>query len=167
MHTDTTNRSRPQAPDVRRKWPQAGSNATGLVFIVCGSSRPALPATGMANWALGLCPLEAAFYPGGNATASCQPRHLDYSARRSGCRRGGRAAEGARLESVYTGNRIEGSNPSPSARHCSHPIPELIKALAKPFALNPAYTRPYPVNSGYHAGYGSGDAGYFGGPHAN
>jgi hypothetical protein len=28
----------------------------------------------------------------------------------------GRAAEGARLESVYTGNRIEGSNPSPSAR---------------------------------------------------
>ena len=33
-----------------------------------------------------------------------------------GCRRGGRAAEGARLESVYTGNRIEGSNPSPSAK---------------------------------------------------
>src|SRR5262249_30309861 len=31
-------------------------------------------------------------------------------------RRGGRVAEGARLESVYTGNRIEGSNPSPSAR---------------------------------------------------
>lgn len=30
-------------------------------------------------------------------------------------RRGGRAVEGARLESVYTGNRIEGSNPSPSA----------------------------------------------------
>jgi hypothetical protein len=30
-------------------------------------------------------------------------------------RRGGRAVEGARLESVYTGNRIEGSNPSLSA----------------------------------------------------
>ena len=30
-------------------------------------------------------------------------------------RRGGRVAEGARLESVYTGNRIEGSNPSLSA----------------------------------------------------
>jgi hypothetical protein len=30
-------------------------------------------------------------------------------------RRGGRVAEGARLESVYAGNRIEGSNPSPSA----------------------------------------------------
>ena len=27
--------------------------------------------------------------------------------------RGGRVAEGARLESVYAGNRIEGSNPSP------------------------------------------------------
>ncbi len=32
-------------------------------------------------------------------------------------RRGGRVAEGARLESVYTGNRIVGSNPTPSARH--------------------------------------------------
>ena len=30
-------------------------------------------------------------------------------------RRGGRVVEGARLERVYTGNRIEGSNPSPSA----------------------------------------------------
>ena len=30
-------------------------------------------------------------------------------------RRGGRVAEGARLESVYTGNRIGGSNPPPSA----------------------------------------------------
>ena len=29
--------------------------------------------------------------------------------------RGGRVAEGARLESVYTGNRIVGSNPTPSA----------------------------------------------------
>ena len=32
-------------------------------------------------------------------------------------RRGGRVAEGARLESVYTGNRIVGSNPTPSAIH--------------------------------------------------
>jgi hypothetical protein len=31
-------------------------------------------------------------------------------------RRDGRVAEGARLESVYTGNRIVGSNPTPSAR---------------------------------------------------
>jgi hypothetical protein len=30
-------------------------------------------------------------------------------------RRGGRVVEGARLERVYTGNRIEGSNPSLSA----------------------------------------------------
>jgi hypothetical protein len=32
-------------------------------------------------------------------------------------RRGGRVVEGARLERVYTGNRIEGSNPSPSANN--------------------------------------------------
>ena len=31
-------------------------------------------------------------------------------------RRGGRVAEGARLESVYTGNRIAGSNPASSAK---------------------------------------------------
>ena len=36
-------------------------------------------------------------------------------------RRDGRVAEGARLESVYTGNRIVGSNPTPSARwHWNH-----------------------------------------------
>ncbi len=29
--------------------------------------------------------------------------------------RGGRVVEGARLESVYTGDRIAGSNPAPSA----------------------------------------------------
>lgn len=34
---------------------------------------------------------------------------------RCAVRRGGRVAEGARLERVYTGNRIEGSNPSLSA----------------------------------------------------
>jgi hypothetical protein len=32
-----------------------------------------------------------------------------------GLRRGGRVVEGARLESVYAGNRIAGSNPAPSA----------------------------------------------------
>ena len=34
-------------------------------------------------------------------------------------RRGGRVAEGARLESVFTGNRNVGSNPTPSANICS------------------------------------------------
>ena len=34
-------------------------------------------------------------------------------------RRDGRVAEGARLESVYTGNRIVGSNPTPSANAIS------------------------------------------------
>ena len=33
-------------------------------------------------------------------------------------------AEGARLESVYAGNRIEGSNPSPSANYPSNAIQE-------------------------------------------
>jgi hypothetical protein len=37
-------------------------------------------------------------------------------------RRGGRVAEGARLESVYTGNRIVGSNPTPSARPSDKPV---------------------------------------------
>jgi hypothetical protein len=41
-------------------------------------------------------------------------------------RRGGRVAEGARLESVYTGNRIVGSNPTPSAR----PLPERFSGQA-------------------------------------
>ena len=53
----------------------------------------------------------------------CAARVPDYSAplRGSALRatsaggRGGRAVEGARLESVYAGNRIAGSNPAPSA----------------------------------------------------
>ena len=36
--------------------------------------------------------------------------------RECGLRRGGRVVEGARLESVYVGNRIAGSNPAPSAK---------------------------------------------------
>ena len=35
--------------------------------------------------------------------------------------RGVRVVEGARLESVYTGNRIEGSNPSLSASQANRP----------------------------------------------
>lgn len=34
----------------------------------------------------------------------------------------GRVVEGARLESVYTGNRIAGSNPAPSANRCRNPL---------------------------------------------
>ena len=37
-------------------------------------------------------------------------------------RRDGRVAEGARLESVYTGNRIVGSNPTPSAISLSRAV---------------------------------------------
>jgi hypothetical protein len=46
---------------------------------------------------------------------SCQLATPRYIARTCLSRRGGRVAEGARLESVYTGNRIVGSNPTPSA----------------------------------------------------
>jgi hypothetical protein len=47
--------------------------------------------------------------------ASCQAHAPRYIAPIFLRRRGGRVAEGARLESVYTGNRIVGSNPTPSA----------------------------------------------------
>ena len=51
---------------------------------------------------------------GAIALGSCSP----WGARR----RGGRAAEGARLESVYAGNRIAGSNPAPSATFRDKPL---------------------------------------------
>lgn len=51
--------------------------------------------------------------PGEEAAMTiCVLRRHEYSARDW---RGGRVVEGARLESVYTGNRIAGSNPAPSA----------------------------------------------------
>ena len=43
-------------------------------------------------------------------------------------RRDGRVAEGARLESVYTGNRIVGSNPTPSAK-----TPDFFSTIANTF----------------------------------
>ncbi len=50
-------------------------------------------------------------------------------------------AEGARLESVYTGNRIEGSNPSLSASFLENASPgaQLKRKLAriKPFLAHP------------------------------
>ena len=61
--------------------------------------------------------------------SACQRAPGDYSAparrkarRRAALRRDGRVAEGARLESVYTGNRIVGSNPTPSATNSVFPI---------------------------------------------
>ena len=53
--------------------------------------------------------------------AGCHPRRHGYIARLLR-RRDGRVAEGARLESVYTGNRIVGSNPTPSARTYLEPV---------------------------------------------
>ena len=43
------------------------------------------------------------------------PDGKGFACASSTLRRGGRVVEGARLESVYTGNRIAGSNPAPSA----------------------------------------------------
>ena len=40
---------------------------------------------------------------------------LHFRSNEISIRRGGRVVEGARLESVYTGNRIVGSNPTLSA----------------------------------------------------
>jgi hypothetical protein len=57
-----------------------------------------------------LCPWRRSF------RAGCNSRPGRYIALASVIRRGGRVAEGARLESVYTGNRIVGSNPTPSAK---------------------------------------------------
>ena len=58
--------------------------------------------------------------------ARCYAPRLRSFSIESARRRGGRAVEGARLESVYTGNRIAGSNPAPSAtlvfRHLSPPF---------------------------------------------
>ena len=46
--------------------------------------------------------------------------------------RGGRVVEGARLESVYAGNRIAGSNPAPSATFdkatIHRPLPQASRA---------------------------------------
>ena len=54
--------------------------------------------------------------------------------------RDGRVAEGARLESVYTGNRIVGSNPTPSASRLfnevrSRPKSPIIPAHWRDFSL--------------------------------
>ena len=59
--------------------------------------------------------------------SSCAPRLPEYIPPTSGGhpprRTGGRVVEGARLERVYTGNRIEGSNPSLSAIPFKMPAP--------------------------------------------
>ena len=86
--------------------------------------------------ARGICPLKESYFayfyfrllsltslaarelwvlaPAWRAVLSPSPALLDEGARR----RGGRAAEGARLESVYAGNRIAGSNPAPPPVNC-------------------------------------------------
>ena len=58
-------------------------------------------------------------------------------------RRDGRVAEGARLESVYTGNRIVGSNPTPSATAPCHRL-SAARRIANA-ARGTAALRPAPV----------------------
>jgi hypothetical protein len=47
--------------------------------------------------------------------AKCEASHVIDSESKRPCRRDGRAAEGARLESVFRGNSNVGSNPTLSA----------------------------------------------------
>src|SRR5258708_39769694 len=81
----------------------------------------------------------------------------------TGPRTGGRVAEGARLESVYTGNRIVGSNPTLSAtssilRMNSENLHALIQSLRSfrvsvdftqglLFMLGGVLLRPHPDNA--------------------
>ena len=51
-------------------------------------------------------------------------------------------AEGARLESVYTGNRIVGSNPTPSATY-----PQETSDFARDFLQTRPATHPLPIRS--------------------
>ena len=50
-------------------------------------------------------------------------------------RRGGRVVEGARLESVYTGNRIAGSNPAPSAIFNSKEIVGALRPMRRTVSM--------------------------------
>ncbi len=49
-------------------------------------------------------------------------------------------AEGARLESVYTGNCIEGSNPSPSARFSARAAISRLNGEGGPKLARPRVT---------------------------
>src|ERR1700749_4508002 len=64
-------------------------------------------------------------------------------------RRDGRVAEGARLESVYTGNRIVGSNPTPSAM--AFPGVVLRRQIALPKAGIFGFLRVLSRDSGHAA----------------
>jgi hypothetical protein len=59
--------------------------------------------------------MAATTYDRATLPSGCLAEGHGYIACIAARRRGGRVAEGARLESVYTGNRIVGSNPTPSA----------------------------------------------------
>jgi hypothetical protein len=75
-------------------------------------------------------------------------------------------AEGARLESVYTGNRIEGSNPSLSAS----PLNYVVEWTRDFFTINVLSPQPTPQGREhlYHApsaGRGASGSGFLEHPH--
>src|SRR5690242_14824755 len=59
-------------------------------------------------------------------------------------RRDGRVAEGARLESVYTGNRIVGSNPTLSAKQYGGPTSRKRSSVLPCLLIWPRWTRRLP-----------------------
>ena len=79
---------------------------------------------------------EDALHPVGVACTARHPipgrrrRKANAKARRRAWR-GGRVVEGARLESVYTGNGIAGSNPAPSASRLSNACHRLPSVTSK------------------------------------
>ena len=124
---------------IRSRAPTWLSIGLGIFFMGCANPGPGggrrqrgagrrRPASEHAN-------LSPRASPAQSAGAAPRPPPSDLRRDRGRCmraacvneriRRGGRAAEGARLESVYAGNRIAGSNPAPSAseeRTCSRRV---------------------------------------------
>ena len=98
-------------------WPsslQSGARGGKLSFPPCGGGRRgagAVERDGLEN----RCPLSRGPWV---RIPPSPPRELGEIGRMRPSRRGVRVAEGARLESVCTGNRTAGSNPALSASFC-------------------------------------------------
>jgi hypothetical protein len=96
----------------RRNRAQFGPETAALALRHKAAARPRQAAPRKRD-----CALET-ITAGCDGTMTCRRFAARYSAAQ---RRGGRAVEGARLESVCTGNRTEGSNPSLSASASASP----------------------------------------------
>ena len=94
--------------------------------------------------------------PGVREVRCCEggwPR-LTSPARRWAPRRDGRVVEGARLESGYTGNRIVGSNPTPSANLLFAHVRKTLKKRFKTKTLHPGDNRQGSLAFACFRGYG-------------